>query len=312
MQTKVIVIVGPTSSGKSALSVLLAQKFNGEIISADSRQVYKGFNIGSGKITKREMKGVPHHLLDVASPKRTYTVARFKRNAECAIKRILKRGRMPIIVGGTGLYIDALLGNVQIPEVKPRGKLRRQLATKTTSELFAMLKKLDSRRASKIDRHNPRRLVRAIEIASTLGQVPRNDRSPGDLSFNILWVGLNLPPKELRKKIHIRLFARISQGMVAEVRNLHDKEKLSWKRLESFGLEYRSIAQYLQNKFSKQDPPSLKLRRTRMIRKLETEIWRYAKRQMRWFKRNKDIEWFTSKKMKLITGKISKFLTTDN
>ena len=248
----------------------------------------------------------------MVNPRKSFSVAEYKKLAEEKIEEILKNGKIPIIAGGTGLYIKSIVDNISFPEVPPNETLRKKLKKLSAEKLFALLKKIDPRRAQTVESKNPRRLIRAIEIAKTLGQVPRNDRSPGDLSFNILWVGLNLPPKELRKKIHIRLFARISQGMVAEVRNLHDKEKLSWKRLESFGLEYRSIAQYLQNKFSKQDPPSLKLRRTRMIRKLETEIWRYAKRQMRWFKRNKDIEWFTSKKMKLITGKISKFLTTDN
>ncbi|MCC6290472.1 tRNA (adenosine(37)-N6)-dimethylallyltransferase MiaA [Candidatus Nomurabacteria bacterium] len=165
MSKQVLVIVGPTASGKSALAVQLAKKFDGEIISADSRQVYRGLDIGSGKITEKEKRGIPHHLLDIASPKRIFTVARYQKLAKQKIAEIIGRGKLPIICGGTGFYIQAIVDDLALPKVKPDSRLRKSLAQKTVPELFKMLQKLDSNRARKIDRNNPRRLIRAIEIA---------------------------------------------------------------------------------------------------------------------------------------------------
>ncbi|HDO23680.1 MAG TPA: tRNA (adenosine(37)-N6)-dimethylallyltransferase MiaA, partial [bacterium] len=173
MENKVIVILGPTASGKSEMAVKLAKKFNGEIISADSRQVYRGMDIGTGKITQKEMRGIPHHLLDVASPKKVFTVIDFKKRAEKAIKDIIKRGKISIICGGTGFYIQAITGGISIPEVKPNWKLRKQLEKKNAEQLFKMLKKLDPKRSKTIDAKNPRRLIRAIELAQSLGHFPR-------------------------------------------------------------------------------------------------------------------------------------------
>jgi tRNA dimethylallyltransferase len=193
---KMVVIVGPTSSGKSDLAVALAKKFNGEVISADSRQVYKGLNIGTGKITKKEMRGVKHHLLDVADPRKQFTVSDFLDLTNKTIVQIVKSGKLPIVCGGTGFYIDALLGEKQIPEVPPNPKLRKQLENKTTKELFKMLQKLDPERAKNIDAQNPRRLVRAIEIAKKLGKVPEY-REP-DFKYDVLKIGI----APLKKKAH--------------------------------------------------------------------------------------------------------------
>jgi tRNA dimethylallyltransferase len=162
---KILVILGQTAVGKSNLAVRLAKKFNGEIISADSRQVYKGLDIGTGKITKKEMGDVPHFLLDVVSPKRKFSVSQYKKLADKAIKHILGKHKTPIIVGGTGFYIQAIVDNLVLPEVKPDLKLRKKLEKKSTEELVKILKKLDSERAREIDTKNPRRLIRAIEIA---------------------------------------------------------------------------------------------------------------------------------------------------
>ncbi len=292
---KIIVIVGPTASGKSALAVKLARRFNGEVISADSRQVYRGLNIGTGKITKRAMRGVPHHLLDVASPSRQYSAGQFKRDATKALRYIVANNKLPIICGGTGFYIDAVLGNISVPEVPPNTKLRKQLGRKTAPQLFTLLKKLDPRRARTIDPHNPVRLIRAIEIAKALGKVPTNNKQPA--TYNTLKIGLRLPDSELKQKIHVRLFARIREGVVAEARRLH-RQGLSWKRMEALGLEYRYLAFYLQGKVTKEE----------MLKKLETKIWHYAKRQMHWWKKDPHITWYRPTQKKAITSKIKKFL----
>ena len=169
---KIIVILGPTASGKSALAVKIAKKINGEIISADSRQVYKGLDIGSGKITKKEMGGISHYCLDIVSRKKIFTVVDFKKCADKAIEEIFAKNKTPIIVGGTGLYIQAIVDNIVLPKVKPDWKLRKELEKKTTEEMFAMLKKLDPKRAKNIDAKNPRRLIRAIKISKTLIKIP--------------------------------------------------------------------------------------------------------------------------------------------
>lgn len=280
---KIIVILGPTASGKSDIAVKLAEKFNGEVISADSRQVYKGLDIGTGKITKKEMRGIKHHLLDVANPKRQFTAAQFVKLTNEAIGEILKKNKVPIICGGTAFYIDALLGDKQIPEVEPNWKLRKQLENKTVTELFLMLQKLDPERAANIDPQNPRRLVRAIEICKALGQVPRfqisNDKSQNN--FSILKIGIKPEEKEIKERIYKRLVARVKKGMVKEAERLHQKG-LSWKRMLELGLEYKYLALLSQNKLSK----------TEFIEQLNTAIWHYAKRQLTWWKRDKSINWF--------------------
>jgi len=280
---KIIVVVGPTASGKSTLAVKIAKKLGGEIISADSRQVYEGMNIGTGKITKKEMTKIPHHLLDVANSKRQFSVAQYKRLANKEIKKIIRRGKIPIICGGTGFYIQAITENISIPEIKPDAKLRIALEKKSTKELFSQLKRLDSRRAKNIDRNNRRRLIRALEIIVKSGKkVPLLKSGP---KYEVLFIGVNRKPKELKELIKSRLFKRLKVGMVKEVINLK-KSGLSWKRLEDFGLEYRYVAYYLQNKLSYNE----------MTAKLQKEIEHYAKRQMTWFNRNKKIRWIANSK----------------
>src|SRR3989344_6814532 len=172
MKSKILVIVGPTASGKSAFAVLFAKRLNGEIVSADSRQVYKGLNIGSGKITKREMMGIPHYMLDLVSPAQKFTVVQFREMAEKVIDEILARGKLPILVGGTGLYVDAITKGLIIPDVPPNQTLRQKLNKLTSTKLYKQLLKLDPKRAKQVDKNNPRRLIRAIEIAKALGKVP--------------------------------------------------------------------------------------------------------------------------------------------
>lgn len=179
-RSKILVILGPTASGKSDLAVELARKFNGEIISADSRQVYKGLNIGSGKITKTEMKGVSHHLLDVVKPQTTFTVVKFQKLANKKIAEILAKGKLPIICGGTGFYIQSIADQTVFPKIKPDLALRKDLEALPLSDLFLMLKKLDPKRARTIDPKNPRRLIRAIEIAIFRGKT--SDKLRGKVS----------------------------------------------------------------------------------------------------------------------------------
>ncbi len=273
--------MGPTASGKSAYAVKCAKKINGEVISADSRQVYKGLDIGTGKITAKEMQGVPHHLLDVASPKKIFTVNDFVIQGRKAIGEILARGKTPIICGGTGFYIDALLGRIAVPNVPPNRKLRASLKKKSAPQLFALLTKLDPRRARNIDKQNPVRLIRAIEVAKALGKVPPS--SPKLLPYAIEWIGIKPDEKTLCRKIHIRLHDRVKKGMLREIQRLHVRG-LSYKRMYELGLEYRYLALFMQEKISKKE----------MLVKLESEIGKYAKRQMTYFKRNTQIHWLQS------------------
>jgi tRNA dimethylallyltransferase len=234
-------------------------------------------DIGTGKITEEEMKGIPHHLLDVASPKRTFTVAQYKQKADAAVQSILKRKKLPILCGGTGFYVEAVTDGIILPDVLPNPLLRKQLTQLSVDQLFLRLKKIDPERATTIDAKNPRRLVRAIEIAEKLGKVPMPS---GDPPYDTLFIGIEVPNDLLRERIHKRLFSRMDQGMIDEAVRLH-AEGLSWKRMESLGLEYRYLARHLVGELSKEQ----------MLVELELEITHYAKRQYTWFRKNKRIHW---------------------
>ncbi len=291
---KVIVIVGPTASGKTSLSIELAKKFNGEVISADSRQVYKGLDLGSGKVTKDEMQGIPHHMLDVADPKTVYTVSDYVRDARPILSAIEVRGLTPYIVGGSFFYVDALLGRVSLPEVAPNEGLRAELDMLTTEELFVYLRERDPRRASEIDKDNRRRLIRAIEISAELGSVPLPfTESP----YDSLILGIAIDSETLKANIHARLIDRIEKGMVEEVKQLHENG-LSYDRLESLGLEYRYIARHLTGE----------LPYCKMLEELETKIGQFAKRQMTWLKRDKSIIWVDKSEIEDIEKRIKSFL----
>ncbi len=295
---KVLVVLGPTASGKSDLGVELALKLNGEVISADSRQMYTGLDIGTGEITKTEMKGVPHYLLDVAPPEKVFTVSDFKILGEGAMNQILEKGKLPIICGGTGFYIEALLGETSIPEVPPNPELRKELEEKTSEELFGILQKLDPERAETIDAKNKRRLVRAIEIVKAIGKVPKYEAR--DTKYDVLKIGIKIPDEELKKRINIRLEKRIEMGMIEEAERLHNPPAgggVSYERMRELGLEYGALADFLDNKITKEE----------MIARLQTEIWQYAKRQMTWFKTDKTIKWFDPKDP-LVPEEVKRFL----
>lgn len=295
------VIVGPTASGKSDHAIALARKIGGEIISADSRQVYRGMDIGSGKVRKdlsdqsesenSEIKnrtrepffseGIRHHLLDIASPKRTYTVTHFLRDAKAAIADIRKRGKVPIVCGGTNFWIEALVFDTEFPEVKPDPILRARLARLTAPELFTLLQSKDADRAETIDRHNKVRLVRALEIVATLGKVPKEgttDEESGTKHKNaekFRFFGIDPPKEVLHERIKKRLKERLRQGMIEEVRRLREQDGLSWKRLEGFGLEYRWCARFLRGDVTEEEM------RERILR----DSFAYAKRQMTFLRR---------------------------
>lgn len=301
-QSKILALVGPTSSGKSEMAVRLAKKFGGEIVSCDSRQIYRRMNLGTGKVEGKWQtrgkqrffiyKNIIHHCIDSASPGRQYSVDQFKRAAQKAITGILSRGRLPILCGGTMHWIDAVVYNQALPNVPPNKSLRRELSRLSTVDLFEKLKLLDPDRAAVIDWHNPRRLIRALEIVITTGRpVPAIGSLPQEASRGALWIGIKTDQEELYKKIDKRLKQRLKQGLVKEVRNLRQKipagggfqsaKGLSWRRLEKFGLEYRHTAWYLQKKVSYDE----------MFRLLSLAIKHYSRRQLTWWKKNPEIRW---------------------
>jgi len=288
---KLIVILGPTASGKSELAVNLAKKFNGEVISADSRQVYRGLDIGTGKVprdkntrykvqnTKYYHQGVPHHLLDVVSPKKRFTVVEYRKLAVGAIDKILKKGKIPILCGGTGFYIQAVADGIIIPEVPPDWKLRKKLEKKSAKELYKILKKLDPRRAKTIEKKNPRRLIRAIEIVmKTKKPVPALKKNP--LPYPVLMLGIKKSPQELKKLIEKRLLRWLKTGLISEIKELH-LSGLAWKRIKEFGMEYPYVADHIQGKLNYHD----------MVELSQKELEHYSKRQMTWFKPDKRILW---------------------
>lgn len=298
---RVLVIVGPTASGKSALAVALAKKFNGEIISADSRQVYRGLDIGTGKITTKEMGGVPHHLLDVSVATKNFSAGEFAKRGRVAMSAIAKRGKLPILAGGTGFYVDALLGRISLPEVKPDPKLRARFQSKSAAQLYALLKRRDPKRAramgSPSERNNKVRLIRALEIAQHSGKVrPRHDTEVRPRG-KTLWIGIKPAQKELEDRIRTRLKARIRQGLIAEGRRLH-AQGLSYKRMGELGLEYRALARLLQNKISRKE----------FEEELYRDIRRYAKKQLGYWKRNKGVRWYDPKHNARITRDVATWL----
>jgi tRNA dimethylallyltransferase len=280
MPRHLIVILGPTASGKSALGVKLAKRFHGVVLSADSRQVYRGLNIGTAKITKREMHGVPHHLLDITSPKRQFTVAHFQHAAQRVLQRI--PSTTPVfIVGGSPFYLEAITNPRPFPKVKPNPKLRRRFERRTAAQLFVQLRRRDPRRAAAIDPKNKRRLIRALEIVQALGRVPpRSTVSP----FRELKLGLSLPRRKLYKNIDRRLERRMP-GILKEIKNLH-ANGLSWKRMEQLGLEYRwgsRIVRQLVDRATGRE-------------RLKSDIHAFTRRQLTWWRRDQGIQWIPNQR----------------
>ena len=276
-----IVVLGPTASGKSALGIELARRFHGEIVSADSRQVYRGLDIGTAKVTHQEQALVRHHLLDVADPREVYTVARFQQEAIAAINDILTRGALPLLVGGSPHYIQAVVDHLQMPRIAPQPELRAALEARPLTELLAQLEELDPQSAASIDRHNPRRVIRALEVCLISGHPFSQQRGIADPLYRSLLLGINWPREVLYARIDARVDERIQQGMIQETRDLL-AQGVSYERLDSLGLEYRYTSRLLRGDFASE---------AEMAQRLKYAIHDFTRRQLSWFRKDTRIVW---------------------
>lgn len=276
---KVIAIVGATASGKTAYSIELAKKLDGEIISADSRLVYKGFNIGTAKPTIEEREGIPHYMIDIVEPEFDYSAGLYKKEGTTIIEKILKKGKTPIVVGGTGLYIDILLKNFDLPEIEANQTLRAELKKFSKSELFEKLKKLDENAAQTIDSNDSKKIIRAIEIISTTGKSLAMSRGKNESIYEIEWIGKNFDRKILYERIDKRVDIMVKTGLIEETISLLEKHGRIPNLVNTIG--YREIIGYLDNLYSLDTAIELLKKNTR----------NYAKRQLTWFRRNNEIKW---------------------
>lgn len=321
---KLIVILGPTATGKTRLAVELARKYNGEIISADSRQVYRGMDIGTGKDlaeygsfakkrlgkatrasrgnsgrasqASREPQGVKYHLIDIISPKTQFNVAKYQKLAYKAIAEAQKTDKLPFLVGGTGLYIDSVIQGFRLPQkIVDIKKIRAKLDKLSLPQLLAKLKKIDLETFKIIDKRNRRRVQRALEIYFETGKKKSDQQEMLKPDLDILILGVKFPLEEIYRKIDRRLEARIKEGMIKEIKKLR-RQGVSWKRLDEFGLEYRYVSRYLRGLLSYKE----------MLEQLKLAIHHFAKRQLTWFKRNDGIIWIESmKEAEILVGKFA-------
>lgn len=287
---KIIVICGPTASGKTEWSLRLAEKYGGEVISADSRQIYKKMNIGTAKepgewrwhSLRRTyfVQDIPHHLMDFLDPGKIYTVAEFRDHAIKHIKLALRNNHVPFIVGGTGLYIDAVVNNFRIPQAAPNKKLRESLEIKSVAELSAWLQKMDPEAFAWIDKKNKRRLVRALEVVMLTGEPFSAQRQRGEKLFEVLELGVAMPREVLYNKIDRRVDEQVKNGLLDEIQQLL-KQKYSWNLASMSGIGYRQFKDYFAGKTFLEAA----------VDKLKKDTRDYAKRQLTWFKKNKNIRW---------------------
>jgi len=279
-----VAIVGPTASGKTTLSLAVAERFGGEIVSADSRQIYRGMDIGTAKPTPEEQRVAPHHLINIKDPGEDYTVADYKRDAVAAIKGILARGKLPILAGGTGLYAAAVLRNLDIPNVKAVPELRRtieeEVAGKGLAAVFKKLVALDPEAAYVVDPKNPRRVVRALEVTLATGAPFTAQRKKSEPLFDALAIALALPALALRARINARVDQMMRDGLVEEVEALVRRYGTECPAFDAIG--YREIIAYLNGTMPLGEAESL----------MKTNTWHYAKRQITWFKKDPSIHWF--------------------
>lgn len=283
---KVIVICGPTASGKTALSIELAKKVNGEIISCDSMQIYKDMNIGTAKPTIEEMQGIKHYLLDFVSPNERYSVADFKKDAKNAIKEILSKGKVPIIVGGTGLYLDSLIYEIEYQNIEfdenYRKKLEQEVEEKGLEELYDKAKKIDPVAIEKISKNDKKRILRILEIYHATGKNKTEqeiESRKNEVEYDYKVYAISWDREELYARINKRVDLMIEQGLIDEVKNILQKYEQFPTAMQ--GLGYKEVVDYLQGNCTKQE----------MIEKIKMETRRYAKRQMTWFRKNKQTIW---------------------
>lgn len=283
---KVVVICGPTASGKTALSIELAKKINGEIVSCDSMQIYKEMDIGTAKTTKEEMQGIKHYMLDIISPEERYSVADYKKEAKNAIREIIKKGKTPIVVGGTGLYVDSLIYEIEYPNIEfdeeYRKKLEIQVEKEGLENLYEQAKKIDPEAIKKISQNDKKRIIRILEIYHATGynktEQERKSREK-EPEFDYKVYGLNMPREKLYKRIDLRVDIMIKQGLIEEVKKIYKKYSEFPTAMQ--GLGYKEVVEYLNNNLTKEE----------MIEKIKQETRRYAKRQMTWFRKNKQTIW---------------------
>lgn len=276
---KVIAIVGATASGKTSYSIDLAKQINGEIISADSRLVYKGFNIGTAKPDKSEQDGIPHYMIDIVEPEIDYSAGLYKHEAKEKIYEINKKGKTPIIVGGTGLYIDILLKNYDLPEISPNLELRNKLKQCESEELYQILKTKDLKASENIDKNDRKKIIRALEIIETTGCTLDNARGISEPEFDVEWIGRNYTREELYSRIDKRVDIMMEQGLLEETKYLLKKHGRIQNLVNTIG--YREILGYIDYKYSIDVALDLLKKNTR----------NYAKRQLTWFRKNTEIKW---------------------
>lgn len=296
---KVIVICGPTASGKTTLSIQLAQKINGEIISSDSMQIYKDMNIGTAKPDQQEMQGIKHYLLDFVEPNQRYSVADYKKDAENAIEDILQKGKVPIIVGGTGLYVDSLIYGIEYPNIKfdenYRKELERRVEKEGLEKLYEKAKKIDPQAMKKISRNDQKRILRVLEIYNATGKTKTEqeiESRKNEVKYDYKVFAINMDREKLYDRINKRVDIMIQKGLIEEVENLLKKYNEFPTAMQ--GLGYKEVVEYIQGKVLKED----------MIENIKRESRRYAKRQITWFKKNKQTIWIGPNDLQMILNEI--------
>ena len=280
IKNRVIAVVGATASGKTAYAVELAKQINGEIISADSRLVYKGMNIGTAKPTFDEMQRIPHYMVDIVEPDINYSAGLYAKEAKKHVNDILSRGKIPIVAGGTGLYFRILLENYDLPDVEPDYKLREELAELSFDELYEVLAKLDKNAVTKIERNDKKKIIRYIEIVKLTGlPISKACGKNDNKEFDIEWIGLNFPREELYERINKRVDLMIEQGLVEETKYLLKKYGRIPNIVDTIG--YKEIISYLDGELTLDEAKD----------KLKQNTRNYAKRQLTWFRKNENINW---------------------
>lgn len=301
---KIVVVVGPTASGKTDLGLALAKKFNGEIISADSRQVYKKMDVGTAKPKGRWQKGVymvegvPHYGMDTIQPDQEFTLADFKALATKCMQGIIGRKKIPIIVGGTGLYVWSLIDNLDIPHVAPNLELRNELEKKSLPELVTMLEKLDPETCVKIDVRNPRRVLRALEVVISSGQSFFAQRTKSEPLFEALQIGIEIPKEELYQRIDLRVDKQVADGLLPETEELV-RLGYSWNLPSMSSIGYKQMGYYIKGEMSLREA----------LDRLKGDTQKYAKRQMTWFKRDKRIVWVKNTNLNSVVDLVKDFLS---